>query len=206
MENINLFITKDFQDENQTLNLDIISANLKRLRKDCNLSCEDVARVIGISRQAYNNYELKTKQFTLNSALVLSKFYNVSIDEIVGNPCTVGRSKALDFFTYEIKDGEITSSSNIIISTEDDTKFMVKDPINNKIYLFGTSVDNVPKSVMMFSYEGKIYKSKVLETSTGENIFFDNSDKPVVLSKKEYKSIVFIGALLFIMNQEYDFF
>lgn len=206
MENIDLFITDNSNSGIKSPNLDIISANLKRLRKERNLSCGDIANVIGITRQGYNNYELKTKQLSLQTAIILSKYYNVSIDEIVGNPCTVGRSKALDFFTYEIKEGEIRSSSNMIISNEDDTKFMVKDPSNNKIYLFGTSVDNILNSVMMFNYEGITYKSKVIETSTGEYIFFDNTDKPVVLSKKEYKSICFIGVLLFSITPEYDYF
>jgi transcriptional regulator with XRE-family HTH domain len=187
------------------LNMEIVSENLKRLRKEHHLSCEDLAKVVGITRQAYNNYELKTKQITINSLMILSNFYKVSIDELVGNTCTVGRPKALDLITYEMNRDGINPTNRTIISTENDTSFLVKDVNNNMIYVFGTSSSNIPNTVMLFTYQDITYKSKVLE-SDNQYVFFDFDLKPIILSKKEYKEILFIGTLLFEIQPKYDFF
>ena len=187
------------------INMEIISTNLKRLRKEHDLTCDDLAKVLGITRQAYNNYELKTKQPSLNSLLRLSSYYNISLDELVGNPCTVGRQKALDFITYEIDSSEINIIDKVIISSEQDTNFIVKDPKKNIIYVFGTSSFDIPGTVMLFSLNNKKYISELIECDN-HYIFFDHNSKPVIITKKDYKDIVFAGTLLFEVRPKYDYF
>lgn len=187
------------------LNMETVGINLKRLRMERNLSFSDVAKIIGITRQAYNNYELTKKQISLNSLLILSNFYGVSIDEIVGNTITAGRPKAVDFITYEIVDDEINETNKIIISSETDDNFIVKDPQKNMIYVFGTSSTHIPNTVMLFTLNNKTYMSEIIEVDN-HYIYYDHELKPNLLSKKEYKDIVHIGTLLLEIKPKYDYF
>lgn len=53
-----------------------------RLRKKLN-QC-DVAKIIGISQQQYSRYESTCSGLTIDKAITLADFYNVSLDELFG--------------------------------------------------------------------------------------------------------------------------
>ena len=57
---------------------------LKDLRIDNDYLQKDIAEVLGISQQYYSKYELGNFTIPTEQLIKLSKFYNVSIDYIVG--------------------------------------------------------------------------------------------------------------------------
>lgn len=57
---------------------------LKRLRKSQRLTQEDVAMELGISTRAYQYYEVDKVVPPLETALTLARFYNVSLDYLLG--------------------------------------------------------------------------------------------------------------------------
>lgn len=58
---------------------------LKTLRTQMNLSQKDVAEFLGITQQAYANYERQARQADYETLGKLSNFFNVSIDYLLGN-------------------------------------------------------------------------------------------------------------------------
>lgn len=55
---------------------------LQDLREDRDLKQEDVAKVLGITRQQYQLYESGKREIRFFQIIELAKFYNVSIDYI----------------------------------------------------------------------------------------------------------------------------
>lgn len=57
---------------------------LKDLREDKDLLQKDIAKILSIKQQQYSLYETGTRDLPLELAIILSDFYNTSIDYIVG--------------------------------------------------------------------------------------------------------------------------
>lgn len=57
---------------------------LKELRKEKKLTQSDVAKHLGISIQAYSHYELGTAEPTIDNLIKLAKYYDVSVDYLIG--------------------------------------------------------------------------------------------------------------------------
>lgn len=69
---------------------------LKDLREDRDLSQQEIANVLGISRQYYHCYETGKNEIPLRHCVTLAKFYNVSLDYISGilsTPLPLKRAK-----------------------------------------------------------------------------------------------------------------
>lgn len=59
--------------------------SLLTLRKNTGLTQNDIANHLGISRQAYANYETGKREPDINTLLSLAEFFNVSVDTLLGN-------------------------------------------------------------------------------------------------------------------------
>lgn len=59
-----------------------LSNMLKSLRATKGLKQEDMANLLGISRNAYHKKEICERKFTLEEARAISYFFNKSIEEI----------------------------------------------------------------------------------------------------------------------------
>ena len=57
---------------------------LKEIREDKDLYQKDVAKIIHVTQQQYNKYELGINSIPIEKLAILSQFYNVSIDYLVG--------------------------------------------------------------------------------------------------------------------------
>lgn len=66
-------------------NTKILCENLARLRKKKNLTQKKVAELLEISQQAYYKYEKNIAQPDIEALVNLSKIYDISIDELLGN-------------------------------------------------------------------------------------------------------------------------
>lgn len=57
---------------------------LKDLREDSDKYQKDIASLLGISQQYYSEYEKGNRPIPVDYLIKLAKFYNTSIDYIVG--------------------------------------------------------------------------------------------------------------------------
>ena len=60
-----------------------ISKSLKDYRKENNLTQEDIAKYLNISRQAISAWENDLTRHDLETLLLLSKLYYVSLDKLI---------------------------------------------------------------------------------------------------------------------------
>lgn len=57
---------------------------LRNIRKARNLTAEQVAQVLGVTRRAIVNYESGRREPTIDQLIQLADFFNVSLDYLVG--------------------------------------------------------------------------------------------------------------------------
>ena len=57
---------------------------IKDLREDHDKFQKDIAQLLGISQQYYSEYEKGNRTIPINHIITLAKYYNTSIDYIVG--------------------------------------------------------------------------------------------------------------------------
>lgn len=57
---------------------------IRDLRVDRGLTQKQVAKLLNISQNTYSQYEIGTTRYPLDAVVELAKFYNVSIDYLVG--------------------------------------------------------------------------------------------------------------------------
>ena len=57
---------------------------LQNIREKFNLTQEQLANVLNISRKTYNHYEVKEKIIPIKHLITLSYYFNVSIDYLLG--------------------------------------------------------------------------------------------------------------------------
>lgn len=59
--------------------------NLLQLRKQHELSQEQVAQIIGVSKQAYGHYEREERELGYDMLCKLADYYGVSVDYLIGH-------------------------------------------------------------------------------------------------------------------------
>ena len=57
---------------------------IRDLREDNDFLQKDIAKILGISQQYYSEYEKGNRTITIMHLITLAKYYNTSIDYIVG--------------------------------------------------------------------------------------------------------------------------
>lgn len=62
-----------------------LANNLRFLRAKHKLTQDDLSSLLNISRQAYSNYETSKRTPDLDSLLHISRFYRITLDELVLN-------------------------------------------------------------------------------------------------------------------------
>ena len=63
----------------------MLGENILRLRKEANLSQEALGDIIGVTRQTISNWELEETAPNPEQLKLLSKAFNVSIDDLLNN-------------------------------------------------------------------------------------------------------------------------
>jgi transcriptional regulator with XRE-family HTH domain len=181
------------QTKDDKIYLLFISENLKRLRLAHGLSTTEVANVINKTRQGYLNYETGAREIGISSLIILSGYYNVTIDEMVGNPYTLRDMKNLGFRTYEYVEGTLSPTMPTNISTINSDIICVRYDQHNVEFFWRTQAHQKGQ-VMLFEYYNKPYISKVYYNSNGSGFFFIN-DQHIEFTKAQSENIVFIGVL-----------
>ena len=57
---------------------------LRDLREDKDKTQQDIAQILGISRQHYSLYEKGDRELPMHHFVTLAKYYNVSLDYLAG--------------------------------------------------------------------------------------------------------------------------
>ena len=73
-----------------------IGNNISDFRKKNNLSQEELAEKVGVSRQTISNWELEESSPDIKQAVILSKIFNISIDELIGKREIESNKKEFD--------------------------------------------------------------------------------------------------------------
>ena len=61
-----------------------LQERLKKLRKSVYLNQEDIANMLGVSKQTYGRYERGERTLSPQEIVLLARFYNVSTDYLLG--------------------------------------------------------------------------------------------------------------------------
>lgn len=78
-----------------------LTKKLKELREKNGYTQPDVADRIGIGVSAYKSYELGARRAPVDVLTQLSKLYNVSMDDLLGNPVQAKENIIYGDFTKE---------------------------------------------------------------------------------------------------------
>lgn len=62
-----------------------IGEKITNLRKEKNITQEDLAEVINVTRQTISKWELNETSPDIKQALLIANYFNISLDELVGN-------------------------------------------------------------------------------------------------------------------------
>ena len=80
------------------------------LRKQEKLSQEQLAEIIGVTRQTISNWELEESSPDLKQAKELSRFFNISLDDLTGD-------STFEYLGGNNRENEITIISSVENST-----------------------------------------------------------------------------------------
>ena len=62
----------------------MVYRRVRELREDNNFTQKEIAKMLSCSQQVYSNYELGQRDIPTDILIKLSKFYNASVDYILG--------------------------------------------------------------------------------------------------------------------------
>lgn len=65
--------------------------NIRNLREDNDLTQTDIANILHISQRAYSHYENGTREIPIPILINLARYYNVSVDYLLGETSTKKR-------------------------------------------------------------------------------------------------------------------
>ena len=107
-----------------------LANNLRFLRTKHKLTQDDLSSLLNISRQAYSNYETSKRTPDLDSLLHISRFYRISIDELVlDNLQSTYHTSALktgeEYIPYVVMAKEKNTGNSIHLSREE-LDFIIK--------------------------------------------------------------------------------
>ena len=75
------------------MNMEKIRLRLRELREDNDLRQEDIAILLKTTQQVYSRYEKGINEIPIRHLITIARFYNVSIDYLVGETDTKKRYK-----------------------------------------------------------------------------------------------------------------
>lgn len=101
-----------------------LANNLRFLRTKHKLTQDDLSSLLNISRQAYSNYETSKRTPDLDSLLHISRFYRITIDELVLNNLqstyhTNAPKNGDEYIPYVVMAKEKNTGNSIYLSREE---------------------------------------------------------------------------------------
>lgn len=89
----------------------MFSEKLQKLRKERGVSQEELSEILNVSRQSISKYENGTSEPNFEKLLILSKYFNVSLDELLDN--TIFQNSEQGLVVKNIQSNKILIESKI---------------------------------------------------------------------------------------------
>jgi transcriptional regulator with XRE-family HTH domain len=93
--------------------------NLRELRKEKNVTQNEIAQYLKVSRETYSQYETGRHQMNYETLFLLADYYDITIDYLLGrcetNPISVSKNETHLINTYRLLDerGKATIEANL---------------------------------------------------------------------------------------------
>lgn len=142
-----------------------IGNKIMELRKKNNLSQEELAEKVGVARQTISKWELSETSPDLKQATELSKIFNVSLDDLVGN---------------DIKDILIEKTSN----TEKLAGIIIKIlKVIGVLFIIFLAIDII--AFLLFTFVRKQPETSLVKEAT-LSCTIDNNDYLITIGNDSY--------------------
>ena len=122
--------------------MNYFSKNLKYLRKENNISRNELASKLKINQSTISRWENDNMGATIDNAYDVSQFFNVSIADLIGKDLSTiqKRSEVKNSFKkILIENGFLSKDENI---TEQEAKKLIDFALANKDYLIKNNKNN----------------------------------------------------------------
>jgi transcriptional regulator with XRE-family HTH domain len=143
-----------------------ISKNLKALRKRLKKSQEEVAQELNMHRSTYSGYENEVATPNIENLLIFSKYYQISIDDLIQKDLSILTANEWERFSNEWKTQAKGSNLRVLTSVVDQQNEEVIELIPEKAragYVAGFSdpefVRELPSLYLPFLSKNKKYRA-----------------------------------------------
>ena len=102
----------------------MFSEKLQKLRKERGVTQEELSEILDVSRQSISKYENGTSEPNFEKLLILSKYFNVSLDELLDNT------------TFQ------NSEQGLVVKNIQSNKILIESKIDGKVSSFYKFINN----------------------------------------------------------------
>jgi len=159
----------------------MIGDNIRKLRKEQNISQEALAEKLGVSRQSVSLWENNQTQPSIETILAISKLFNITTDELLGESSSAPTETRMKDEKYSKKSRKpliIILVAIIVVAIGVGCFYSLKPPANDtpvtsKIFSENTEAIATAESsvVKIFCYN---HKGKEVSTGSGVILFHDD--------------------------------
>lgn len=181
----------------------IITENMVYLRKQKNLSGLNIADVLGVSRQAYYNYESGQREMSLSNLKILADYYGVTLDLIASTSLSDSRPPILTFPTLKKVDNNYKFTEDLAKVTSFSNDLLVVRESETLIKIFETNTTYIEGQELLFEFNNKLYTAEINFTPDGDG-FFIHEEKAIKITKRDTKSLVYLGILFATIDKRYE--
>lgn len=157
--------------------------NFKKLRRDSDLTQEEIASALGVSPQAVSRWETGTTYPDIELLPIISAYFEVSIDQLLGVEQTCQKAKADEYkaqFQYAIERGMIDECIKISRKAvrEFPRNWELQNQLMYALFVAGSDDGNIPN----WQENVENYKDEIIEI--GNNIIQYCTDDAIRLDAK----------------------
>ncbi len=181
----------------------IITENMIYLRKQKNLSGLNIADVLGVSRQAYYNYESGQREMSLSNLKILADYYGVTLDLIASTSLSDSRPPILTFPTLKKLDNNYKFTEDLAKVTSFSNDLLVVKESETLIKIFEANTTYIEGQELLFEFNNKLYTAVINFTPDGDG-FFIYEEKAIKITKRDAKSLVYLGILFATIDKRYE--
>lgn len=112
-------------------------------RKKAQLSQDDLAEMVNVSRQSISLWETNQTLPSLDNLLTLSKIFHISLDELCSNQNNNEEQRNINYVRIDsfLEKGDFASANELV------ERMLLRDDISYKTYLYKILIDNKLKSL-----------------------------------------------------------
>lgn len=137
----------------------IFTKNLKKYREKTDLSKAELARLLGLKYNTYNNYEMGTGEPKLDTLVKIADILNVSLDDLLGRTPTNEDEQLEKIINEGLKNGNCTLLKLSKIDSDSvffDFDNIIKDFELEKKFI----IDNLNKIKFALQEKEKLFQSR----------------------------------------------